>query len=83
MGAREGGWISPLPMACVTRSMSFIIPTAVCAVKNKMDSLKILDSTKVIILAEKKRKEVAWLGFELTTSISEGKSANHYTMDPS
>ena len=31
----------------------------------------------------KKRKEVAWLGFELTTSILEGESANHYTMAPS
>ena len=40
-----------------------------------------LHSTKVIILVEKKRKEVAWLGFKLTTSILEGESANHYTMD--
>ena len=44
---------------------------------------KMLHSTKVIILVEKKRKEVAWLGFELMTSILEGKSANHYTMYPS
>ena len=54
----------------------------------KMNSLyqirsKMLHSTKVIILVEKKRKEVAWLGFELTTSMLEGESANHYTMDPS
>ena len=44
---------------------------------------KMLHSTKVIILAEKKRKDVTWLEFELTTSILEGKSANHYTMYPS
>ena len=43
---------------------------------------KMFHSTKVIILVEK-RKEVAWLGFELTTSILEGENANHYTMDPS
>jgi hypothetical protein len=42
-----------------------------------------LHSTKVIILVEKKEKEVAWLGFELTTSMLEVESANHYTMDPS
>ena len=44
---------------------------------------KMLHSKKVIILVGKKRKEVAWLRFELTTSILEGESANHYTMDPS
>ena len=45
---------------------------------------KMLHSTKVIILVEKKkRKEVAWLGFELPTLMLEVKSANHYTMDPS
>ena len=54
----------------------------------KMNSLyqihsKMLHSTKVIILVEKKRKEVAWMGFELTTSILEVESANHYTIDPS
>jgi hypothetical protein len=54
----------------------------------KMNSLyqissKMLHSTKVIILVEKKRKEVAWLGFKLTTSMLEVESANHYTMDPS
>ena len=54
----------------------------------KMNSLyqihsKMLHSTKVIILVEKKGKEVAWLGFELTTSMLEVESANHYTMDPS
>ena len=46
-------------------------------------SSKMLHSTKVIILVEKKRKEVAWLGIELTTSMLEVESANHYTMDPS
>ena len=54
----------------------------------KMNSLykissKMLHSTKVIILVEKERKEVAWLGFELTTSMLKGKSANHYTIGPS
>ena len=54
--------------------------------RTKMNSLyqmhsKMLHSTKVIILVEKKK--VAWLGFELTTSILEGESANHYTMDSS
>ena len=54
----------------------------------KMDSLyqlssKMLNSTKVIILVQKKRKEVVLLGFELTTSKLEVESANHYTMDPS
>ena len=43
-----------------------------------------LHGTKVIILVEKKiEKEVAWLGYELTTFILEVESANHYTMDPS
>jgi hypothetical protein len=42
-----------------------------------------LHGTKVIILVEKKRKEVAWLGFELTTFMSAVQGANHYTMDPS
>ena len=42
-----------------------------------------LHSTQVFILVEKKRKEVAWLGFKLMTSILEVESANHYTMDPS
>ena len=41
---------------------------------------KMLHSTKVIILVEKKKK-VAWLGFELTTFMLEVESANHYTMD--
>ena len=54
----------------------------------KMNSLhqmssKMLHSTKVIILVEKKRKEGGWLGFELMTSMLEGESANHYTVDPS
>ena len=40
-----------------------------------------LQNTKVIILVEKKRKEVAWLGFELTTSQLEVQCANHYTME--
>ena len=44
---------------------------------------KMLHSTKVIILVEKKRKEVAWLGFELTTFMLEVGCANHYTMDTS
>ena len=39
-----------------------------------------LHSMKVIILVEKKGKEVAWLGFELTTSMLEVRSANYYTM---
>jgi hypothetical protein len=30
---------------------------------------------------EKKRKEVAWLGFELSTSQLEVQRANHYTME--
>ena len=42
---------------------------------------KMLHSTKVIILVGKKRKEVAWLGFELTTSQLEVQCANHYTME--
>ena len=43
-----------------------------------------LQGTKVIILVEKKiEKEVAWLGFELTTFMLEVESAYHYTMDPS
>ena len=53
----------------------------------KMNSLylssKMLHSRKVIILVEKKEKRYAWLGFELTTSMLEVESANHYTMDPS
>ena len=54
----------------------------------KMNSLyqtrsKMLHGTKVIILVGKKEKEVAWLGFELSTFILEVESANHYTMDPS
>jgi hypothetical protein len=44
---------------------------------------KMLHCTKVIILVEKKRKEVAWLGFELTASMLEVESANHYSNDPS
>ena len=40
-----------------------------------------LHGTKVIILVGKKReKEVAWLGFELTTFMLEVESANHYTL---
>ena len=54
----------------------------------KMKSLyqmcsKMLHSTKIIILVEKKRKEVAWLGFELTNLMLEVESDIHYTMDPS
>ena len=45
-------------------------------------SLKMLHGTKVIILVEKK-KELACLGFELTTCMLKVKSANHHTMDPS
>ena len=41
-----------------------------------------LHGTKVIILVEIEN-EVAWLGFELTTIMLEGQSANHYTMDAS
>ena len=49
----------------------------------KMNSLyqissKMLHSTKVILSVEK--KEVAWLGFELTTSMLEVEIANHYTI---
>ena len=40
-------------------------------------SSKMLPGSKVITLVEKKRKEVAWLGFELTTSMLEVESANH------
>ena len=40
-----------------------------------------LHGSKVITLVEKKRKEVAWLGFELTTSQLEVQCANHYTME--
>ena len=42
---------------------------------------KMLHSTKVIIVVEK-RKEVAWLGFELMNSRLKVKRAIHYTMDP-
>ena len=55
----------------------------------KMNSLyqilsKMLHGTKVIISVGKKiEKEVAWLGFELTTFILEVETAYHYTMDPS
>ena len=58
-------------------------------VQTKMNSAlyhirsKMLHGTKVIILVEKNRKRVAWLGFELMTFILEVKSANHYAMDPS
>ena len=44
-------------------------------------SSKMLHGSKVITLVEKKRKEVAWLGFELTTSHLEVQCANHYTME--
>ena len=44
-------------------------------------SSKMLPGSKVITLVEKKRKEVAWLGLELTTSRSEVQCANHYTME--
>mgnify|MGYP001184643198 CR=1 FL=1 len=40
-----------------------------------------LPGSKVITLVEKKRKEVAWLGLELTTSHLEVQCANHYTME--
>jgi hypothetical protein len=40
-----------------------------------------LHGSKVITLVEKKRKEVAWLGFELTISQLEVQCANHYTME--
>ena len=42
-----------------------------------------LHGKKVIILWKEIEKEVAWLGFELTTFILEVQSANHYIMDPS
>ena len=45
-------------------------------------SSKMLHSTKIIILVGKKRKEVAWLGFELTTFMLEVKCTNPYTMYP-
>ena len=49
--------------------------------KTVPDSLKMLHVTKVIILVEKKiEKEVARLGFELTTFILEVQSANPYCM---
>ena len=38
---------------------------------------------KCCILVEKNRKEVAWLGFELTTFMLEFESADHHSMDPS
>jgi hypothetical protein len=39
--------------------------------------------TKVIILGKKKEKKIlARPGFELMTFTSEGKRADHYTMDP-
>ena len=44
-------------------------------------SSKMLPGSKVITLVEKKRKEVAWLGLELTTSHLEVQCANHYTME--
>ena len=44
-------------------------------------SSKMLHGSKVITLVGKKRKEVAWLGFELTTSQLEVQCANHYTME--
>ena len=52
----------------------------------KMNSLcqissKMLHSTQVFILVEKKRKEVAWLGFELASSQLEVQCANHYNME--
>ena len=40
-----------------------------------------LPGLKVITLVEKKRKEVAWLGLELTTSQLEVQCVNHYTME--
>ena len=43
---------------------------------------KMLHGTKVIILWKKIEKEVAWLGFELTSFILEIEII-HYTMDPS
>ena len=43
---------------------------------------KMLHGTKVIIFVGEK-KEVAWLGFELTTFILEVESTMHYTMAPS
>ena len=54
----------------------------------KMNSLyqirsKMLHSMKVIIWWKKKRKDVAWLGFELTTSMLKVESGDHYTMDSS
>ena len=44
-------------------------------------SSKMLPGSKVITLVEKKRKEVAWLGLELTTSQLEVQCVNHYTME--
>ena len=44
-------------------------------------SSKMLPGSKVITLVEKKRKEVAWLRLELTTSHLEIQCANHYTME--
>ena len=44
-------------------------------------SSKMLPGSKVITSVEKKRKEVAWLGLELTTSHLEVQCANHYTME--
>merc|ERR1712051_952846 len=44
-------------------------------------SSKMLPGWKVITLVGKKRKEVAWLGLELTTSHLEVQCANHYTME--
>ena len=66
----------------------YILSSLPLLLLTKMNSLyqthsKMLHSTKVIILVEKKRKEVAWLGFELTTSMLEVQCATHYTVDPS
>ena len=62
-----------------------VLRSRVCTKMNSLYQIcsKMLHSTKVIILVEKKGKEVAWLGFELTTSMLEVRSANYYTMDPS
>ena len=65
----------------------WIDPSALCTVP-KMNSLyqissKMLHSTFCNHFGGK-RKEMAWLGFEPTTSMLEDESANnHYTMDPS
>ena len=45
--------------------------------------VKVRQELNTFLYFEKKRKEVAWLGFELRTSMLEVRSANHCTIDPS